>query len=156
MLTACKTTSNTNEVVFGKERGVELLEVYLIVDPYLAERDGEVNGDLFGDAVAAAKRPDGESTELCELADEPAAADETPDAEAELAEGRVLPSPVQPTQFHVEDHPAFGHIPYRSWCSECVCPRGTCDKHSKRRDGRRMCLFSFDYLHLDAAGSPVS
>ena len=85
MLTACKTTSNTNEVVFGKERGVELLEVYLIVDPYLAERDGEVNGDLFGDAVAAAKRPDGESTELCELADEPAAADETPYAEAELA-----------------------------------------------------------------------
>ena len=27
MLTACKTTSNINEVVFGKEKGVELLGV---------------------------------------------------------------------------------------------------------------------------------
>ena len=154
-MTASKTTSNINEVVFGKEKGVELLGMDLTGDPYLVESDGEVDGDLFGDAIAARKRPDGESAESCELADEPAAADETL-AEAELAEGRLLPSPVQPTQSHVEDHRAFGHIPYRTWCSECVRARGTGEKHSKRRDGRRMCVFSFDYLHLNATGSPVS
>ena len=88
----------------------------LTVDPYLVESDGEVSGDSFGDALVAAKRLEGESTESCDLADEPAAAAaaaavQTHDAEAEFGEGRILPSPVQPIQFHVEDHRAFGHIP---------------------------------------------
>ena len=41
MLTACKTTSNINEVVFGKEKGVELLGMDVTVDPYLVESDGK-------------------------------------------------------------------------------------------------------------------
>ena len=156
MLSGCKTTSNTNEVFFGKEKGVELLGVDVTIDPYLVESDAERNGDLFGDAIAAREQPEGESMESRELAGEPAAADETLDTQAELAEGRLLPGPAQPTQSQIEDHRAFGHIPYRTWCSECVRARGTGEKHSKRRDGRRMCVFSFDYLHLNAAGSPVS
>ena len=114
MLSSCKTTSNINEVVLGKEKGVELLGMDLTVDPYLVESDGEVSGDSFGDALVAAKRLEGESTESCDLADETAAAAaavQTHDAEAEFGEGRILPSPVQPIQFHVEDHRAFGHIP---------------------------------------------
>ena len=102
-MSACKATSNTNEVVFGKEKGVELL-VMDTIDPYVVESDRDGNSELFGDAVAAAERLDGEGTESCELAGAPAATEE----------GCVLPRPTQPSQFHLEDHRAFGHVPYRS------------------------------------------
>ena len=42
------------------------------------------------------------------------------DQDCEGAAARVLPDPGEPTASQIEDHRACGHIPYRTWCSECV------------------------------------
>ena len=72
------------------------------------------------------------------------------------AEARTLPDPGEPTTSQVEDHRAAGHIPYRSWCRECVEGRGTGEQHRKRTGERAVCVFSFDYLFLDASGQKVA
>ena len=119
-----------------------------MTDPYVVESETEDDG-LFGDAAAsdnrrAASAPDGDSAS--DAADSP---------DAETAEACFLPGPRELTQSQAEDHRASGHIPLRSWCSECFRARGTGEKHSRRKDRRDICVFSFDYLHLDEAGSPV-
>ena len=149
MSAACKTTNTPNVVVCAKERGVELMGMELQTDPYAVESDGEDDG-LFGDAAAAddhraVSAPDGD--DASDTADCP---------DAETSEASFLPGPHEPTQSQAEDHCASGHIPFRSWCSECVRARGTGEKQRRRKDRRDICVFSFDYLHLDEAGSPVA
>ena len=147
MSTACKTTNTPNVVVCSEEKGVELMGMDLPqTDPYMVESEMEDDG-LFGDAATANNRqavsaPDG--GDASDTADSP---------DAETAEARFLPGPQDPTQSQAEDHRASGHIPFRSWCSECVRARGTGEKHRKRKDRRDICVFSFDYLHLDEAGN---
>ena len=133
----------------------------LATDPYLVDVDGEANDDdLFGnhDAVEA---------DNVGPRDEPHApvvpgealddnVDLGEDLQVENAENRILPCPNELTPCHIEDHRAEGHIPYRSWCSECVRARWTGDQHRRRRDRREICVFSFDYLHLDKTGIPVA
>ena len=83
--------------------------------------------------------------------------DDEPESEDhEGAEGRVLPDPGEPTASQVEDHRANGHIPFRSWCRECVAGRGTGEQHRKRTGDRAVCVFSFDYLFLDASGQKIA
>ena len=41
------------------------------------------------------------------------------------ADARALPDPGEPPPSQVEDHRACGHVPYRSWCDECVQGRAT-------------------------------
>ena len=120
----------------------------LQTDPYVVESEREDDG-LFVDAAAADNRqavsaPDGDS-----------ASDAADNPDAETAEARFLPGPQEPTQSQAEDHRASGHIPFRSWCSHCVRARGTGEQDSRRNDKRKICVFSFDYLHFDEAGSPV-
>jgi hypothetical protein len=71
------------------------------------------------------------------------------------AEARVLPDPGEPTASQIEDHRAHGHVPYRSWCAECVMGRSTGEQHRRRTGERKICVFSFDYLYLDKSGKPV-
>ena len=147
MSAARKTTNTPNAVVCGKERGVELMGMDLQTDPYAVESDGEDDG-LFGDAAAAddhraVSAPDGD--DASDTADHP---------DAETAEASFLPGPHEPTQSQAEDHCPSGHIPVRSWCSDCVRARGAGEKHRRRKDRRDICVFSFDYLHLDEAGNP--
>ena len=114
----------------------------LDVDPYVVESEVEKD-DPFGDASGATTATGG----LVER-------DAVEDAETEIAAARFLPGPHEPTQSQAEDHCASGHIPFRSWCSECVRARGTGEQHRRRKDRRDICVFSFDYLHLDEAGKP--
>ena len=53
------------------------------------------------------------------------------DASGEEATARVLPDPGEPTAGQMEDPRACGHIPYRSWCRECVEGRSTGEQHRK-------------------------
>ena len=107
--------------------------------------------DLFGDERVVAA-PAGKGSEEPE-ADE---GDESTGEGHEEAQTRVLPDPGEPTASQVEDHRASGHIPYRSWCPECFSGRGTGEQHRKRKGERDVCVFSFDYLFLDAGGQRVS
>ena len=140
-------------MVFEKGTGVKLLGMDLTVDPYIVEEDDD---DLFGDGgIPGRGETDGDAI-VCEP-EEPAGVLGS-DAEFEFEEkieSRILPRPSEPTQSQEEDHRAEGHIPFRSWCSECVRARGTGEQHRGRRDRREICTFSFDYLHLDASGIPV-
>ena len=132
---------------------MKLLGMDLTVDPYIVEEDDD---DLFGDGgILGRGETDGDAI-VCEP-EEPAGVLGS-DAEFEFEEkieSRILPRPSEPTQSQEEDHRAEGHIPFRSWCSECVRARGTGEQHRGRRDRREICTFSFDYLHLDASGIPV-
>jgi hypothetical protein len=58
------------------------------------------------------------------------------DQDCEGAEARVLPDPGEPTASQIEDHRACGHVPYRSWCAECVKGRSTGEQHRHRTDER--------------------
>ncbi len=60
---------------------------------------------------------------------------------------RVLPDPGQPTQSEIEEH-RIDHLPYRSWCPECVAGRATGEQHRARRGLRAVPVFSFDYLFI--------
>ena len=68
---------------------MELLGVYLQVDPYFVELEGEDDG-LFGDAGIAVA-----STEVA-AAESDVEPDAAEDTEAETAEYRFLPSPTRP------------------------------------------------------------
>ena len=77
------------------------------------------------------------------------------EAEGEAERARVLPDPGDPTPCQVEEHRASGHVPFRSWCRHCVEGRATGEQHRRRSGARTVCVFSFDYLFLDAAGNEV-
>ena len=51
-------------------------------------------------------------------------APEDDDLSTECAPERVIPDPGQPTRQQIEDH-RVDHLPYRSWCPECVAGRAT-------------------------------
>ena len=65
---------------------------------------------------------------------------------------KVLPAPHNPTASQREDHSAGGHLPYRTWCDECVGARATGEQHRKRNERRTVSVLAFDYLHLDKSG----
>ena len=67
----------------------------------------------------------------------------------------MLPDPGEPTASQVEDHRAFGHVPCRTWCAECVKGRPTGEQHRHRKGDRKICVFSFDYLYLDKSGKQI-
>ena len=68
---------------------------------------------------------------------------------------RVLPTPGDPTDAQREEHRASGHIPYRTWCEECVASRATGELHRRRTGERTTCVFAFDYLYLSKSGSVI-
>ena len=85
-----------------------------------------------------------------------AAEAESPDLAEEAADDfecqecvapRILPDPGQPTQQQLDDH-RIDHLPYRSWCPECVAGRATGEQHQQRTEEKRISTFSMDYLFL--------
>ena len=75
----------------------------------------------------------------------PGAGEEDGEAEPEDgADRRILPDPGEPTASQREEHCAEGHIPYRSWCSDCVEGRSTGEQHRARKGVRQVCVFSCD------------
>ena len=64
----------------------------------------------------------------------------------ECTPARILPDPGQPTQKQLDDH-RIDHLPFRSWCPECVAGRATGEQHVKRKDVKQVSTFSMDYLY---------
>ena len=60
---------------------------------------------------------------------------------------RILPDPGQPTQKQMDDH-RIDHLPFRSWCPECVAGRATGEQHIARKEEKQISTFSMDYLYL--------
>ena len=113
--------------------------------------DGEGLGELFADGN------EGEIPEVVEANEGKDDGEEPLEGEdCEGAKARILPDPGEPTASQIEDHRACGHVPYRSWCAECVKGRSTGEQHRHRKGERGICVFSFDYLHLDKSGKPVT
>ena len=114
--------------------------------------------DLFADAPRVPEETSindgGDEDRFCCQPCTPPGDVETDEQDAVMS--RILPDPGEPTDGQREEHRASGHIPYRSWCSDCVGARGTGEQHRARTGERRVCVFSFDYLFLDKAGKVLT
>ncbi len=105
------------------------------------EAEDEDESDLFGNGPQSAIPP--------------AVPQEGPEAHSDdewrcepCGPRRSLPDPGQPTASEIEEH-RLDHLPYRSWCAECVAARGTGEQHRTREeDTRTVSVFSFDFLFI--------
>ena len=82
--------------------------------------------------------------------DPPELVDENDDEDFECQEcvaPRILPDPGQPTQKQLDDH-RIDHLPFRSWCPECVAGRATGEQHIARKEEKQISTLSMDYLYL--------
>ncbi len=105
-------------------------------DVYMGEKDEVNDGDELFDKNGEAVQVRGEEV----LGEDPFRCEE-------CGPRRVLPDPGQPTQSELEDH-RIDHVPYRSWCPECVAGRATGEQHRARRGSRAVPVFAFDYLFI--------
>ena len=125
----------TDEVVFAADGELEAEDEEDLKDLFGNDQGGEVQA-----ADADADAPEGEDAD---------------DDDLRGAVHKVLPDPGEPTAAEVEDHRACGHLPYRSWCQECVEARGVGEPHRSRADQRTVCVFAFDYLFIGKDGMPI-
>ena len=116
--------------------------------------DDEVQGD-DDELFAREGQVDAEAAEEAEEELREAVDEHPEDIDGGAEPARVLPDPGEPTPCQVEEHRANGHVPFRSWCRHCVEGRATGEQHRRRSGSRSICVFSFDYLFLDAAGKEV-
>ena len=62
---------------------------------------------------------------------------------------RILPTPAMPTPSEVQQH-REDHIPYQSWCDQCVEGRGREMGHSSvDMASRPIATIAFDYLFVN-------
>ena len=72
--------------------------------------------------------------------------------EEEVLPNRAIRTPYQPSQSELEEH-RIDHLPYRSWCPECVEGFGREHPHLSHKDKARWVpVISCDYLFLTARG----
>ena len=90
----------------------------------LEDLDEEDLKDLFSDDIANDHGSGVQAADAEIRNPEAAGSDEAEDGDQRGAAHRVLPDPGEPTAAQVEDHRACGHLPFRSWCQECVEARG--------------------------------
>ena len=72
----------------------------------------------------------------------------------EVQRQKLLRAPDTPTREELAEHHANGHLPYRSWCPECVEAFGREWAH-KHSEGRSVPLVSCDYLFIIPRGRIV-
>ncbi len=71
--------------------------------------------------------------------------------EEEVKATRTVRSPPTPTQQEIYEH-RVSHLPYRSWCPECVEAFGRERGHRKQEESRSIPLVSCDYMYLTKNG----
>ncbi len=73
--------------------------------------------------------------------------------DTECQEAKTTTQPKKPSPEEVAAR-ELTHLPYRSWCSHCVCGRGRADDHHHVEEKREIPLVSTDYIFLgdEAAG----
>ena len=64
---------------------------------------------------------------------------------------KVMPTPYVPTQSEIDDH-CIDHLPYRTWCRECVEGFGREDGHSCTEKEHLIPIVSMDYVFLSRRG----
>ena len=72
-------------------------------------------------------------------------------AEQDTETKRVLPTPILPSAAEIEDH-RIDHMPYRSWCPDCVEGRGREAPHHAHRSERDIPVISMDYMFVMPKG----
>ena len=79
--------------------------------------------------------------------------DDKPGDEEEVQPAVFKRDPMQPTAAEVEQH-RITHLPFRSWCRECVEGRALGERRRcKGDDGeRRIPVISFDYFYITSHG----
>ena len=59
---------------------------------------------------------------------------------------KVKPNPLKPTPHQIDEHIARGHIPYRSWCEQCVGAGAKEDQHRRvDHSGDQLPVVTCDY-----------
>lgn len=107
--------------------------------------------DVECDAAEAEEVQDGEVDEAGSNAeDEGELVELEADAEEDCAPRRTAPDPGQPTAEQVAEH-RIDHLPYRSWCEQCVMGRGTGEPHKRGPEGS-IPVIAFDYLIVTRSG----
>ena len=68
---------------------------------------------------------------------------------------KIAPSPIQPSQADIEEH-RLTHVPYRSWCPECVEGRGLGEQRG-RHAGRahEIPVVGIDYFYITEHGPQI-
>ena len=68
---------------------------------------------------------------------------------------KTKPSPLKPTAKQIDEHICRGHIPYRSWCEECVRASAREDPHNRvNHDDDIVPTFACDYAFLTSESDP--
>ena len=70
--------------------------------------------------------------------------------EEDCAPVRLAPDPGAPTAEEVESHRTT-HLPYRSWCEDCVMGRGSGEQH-RSGPASRIPVVACDYLIVTGRG----
>ena len=112
------------------------------------------------EAVDAAGRADDQQVEESVLPDNGAEAqvdvEDEGNASAEGVQRCELPSPYMPTISEVRQH-KMTHLPYRSWCDECVeaFAREWPHLHREHPNGRTIAVIHMDYACLPRRASSI-
>ena len=71
------------------------------------------------------------------------------DDEEEVEPARLHADPGEPTERMREEHRDAAHMPFRSWCAECVAGRGTGEQHRSKSEANKIPVLAFDYLIIN-------
>ena len=74
------------------------------------------------------------------------------DGDEEAQPQRLVKTPYTPSKAEMAEHRANGHIPYRSWCPDCVEGFGREWAHTGSGIDREFPLVSCDYLYITQSG----
>ena len=102
-------------------------EVFTAEAPLDGDLDEEDIADIFGDEAQSSAGNAVEQTDLPPCSDKPLEDIEGENCDEDDLQGaahKILPDPGEPTAAEVEEYRARGHVPFRSWCNECVECRG--------------------------------
>ena len=76
--------------------------------------------------------------------------DEADEPSAEVEPIKQANNPTQPTMEQLESH-RCDHMPYRSWCKQCVMGRGRDSPHSQGQ-GSQIPIIGIDYFFITVGG----
>ena len=78
--------------------------------------------------------------------------DEMVETSDEVEPLKTAPSPTMPSAAEVEEH-RISHIPFRSWCRECVIGRGLGEQRRRHQQrDHKIAIVGVDYFYIATKG----